>query len=119
MKAKLCGWPGCTHIVTNDPYYCPVHRKMSDQRKKETAFKGATRYADYSNPAWRKLRAKVLKEHPSCSRCGISNVKLHVHHIEAVRDNPSRFLDESNLIVLCESCHAIETQREIKQRHSR
>ena len=116
MKLKLCGWPGCSHLVINDPYYCPMHRIMADKKRKEEAFKGATRYADYSNPAWRKLRNKVLKEHNYCARCGATGVKLHVHHVEPVRNNPARFLDETNLIVLCESCHAIETQREIRSR---
>ena len=116
MKLKLCGYPGCNKLAVIHPYYCPEHQLLAEQKRKENAFKNATRYADYSNPEWRKLRAKVLAEHNYCAKCGASNVKLHLHHIEPVRKNPERFLDESNLIVLCESCHAIETQREIESR---
>lgn len=116
MRLKLCGYPGCNKFAINNPYYCPEHQALADKKRAENAFKNATRYADYSNPEWRKLRAKVLTEHPYCAKCGITNVKLHVHHIEPVRLNPQRFLDESNLIVLCESCHTIETQKEIEHR---
>lgn len=118
MILKLCGWPGCNKLAIIDPYYCPEHRAAADRRAKENAFKNATRYADYSNPEWRKLRSKMLSVHKCCQRCGASGVKLHVHHIEPVRQNPSRFLDETNLIVLCESCHAVETQKEIDSRRA-
>ena len=93
MKLKLCGYPGCNKLAVIHPYYCPEHQLLAEQKRKENAFKNATRYADYSNPEWRKLRAKVLAEHNYCAK-----------------------FDESNLIVLCESCHAIETQREIESR---
>lgn len=116
MKLKLCGYPGCNKFAIVDPYYCPEHQTLALKKRAESSFKKATRYADYSTLEWRQLRAKVLAEHRYCANCGACNVKLHVHHIEPVRQNPQRFLDESNLIVLCESCHAVVTQQEIERR---
>lgn len=116
MKTKICGYAGCNCFVINDKYFCQKHRAIYEKNRKEQAFKSATRYADYSCSEWRRLRNKVLAIHKCCQKCGVSGVKLHVHHIEAVRVNPERFLDESNLIVLCESCHSMETQKEIDAR---
>lgn len=121
MITKLCGYPGCNKLTGNDCYYCPEHRTLSDKLKKENAFKSAVRYGDYNSHEWRKLRYEVMKEHPYCERCGIDkfNAELHVHHIVPVKDNPERFLDKTNLVVLCEHCHAMETQREINNRRDR
>jgi len=119
MKVVMCKAPGCNKMVINDPSFCPHHRALSEQRKKQNAFKNATRYANYDSHEWRKLRYKILTEHPYCANCGIDkyNAELHVHHITPVRDDPTKFLDETNLIVLCESCHATQTQKEITSRH--
>lgn len=58
------------------------------------------------SPQWRSVRAAHLKEHGECAACG-TKTELEVHHIEPFSVNPSRELDGSNLITLCESrgCH--------------
>lgn len=54
------------------------------------------------HPNWRKLRNSFIKKYPQCFHCG-STTKLEVHHIIPIRIDPSKELEESNLMVLCES----------------
>lgn len=55
--------------------------------------------------AWRDLRESFIKENNFCAACGTQE-KLEVHHIEPVHLNPSRELDKTNLITLCDKyCH--------------
>lgn len=114
MRTKLCGWVGCNYITTGK-YYCAKHQAMADARKQKP-FENAKRFADYSNPQWRQLSAQMIREKGCCEKCGASRCRLTVHHIIPVRYAPELFLDRSNMMVLCESCHRLETQREIFNR---
>ena len=68
----------------------------------------------YTTKAWRKCRAAVLSEHGGlCQICmskGLIEPAVHVHHkIPLTADNindPRITLDSSNLMALCEECHA-------------
>ena len=68
----------------------------------------------YTSTAWRKCRAAVLKEHGGlCQLClakGLIEPAVHVHHrIHLTPENlndPRIALDSSNLMALCEECHA-------------
>lgn len=51
---------------------------------------------------WPRLRKSFLEQHPQCAACG-SRDKLEVHHIIPFNVDPSKELDWSNLITLCES----------------
>lgn len=57
---------------------------------------------------WRKVRNNFLKKHPNCEVCGSGN-NVVPHHIVPVSFDPSKELDENNLIALCENktfnCH--------------
>jgi hypothetical protein len=53
---------------------------------------------------WASFRKKWLEEHPECEACG-SRQDLTVHHIVLFSVDPSRELDRSNLITLCEWHH--------------
>ena len=62
------------------------------------------------SPKWPAVRAAHLKAHPTCEACGESNTKiLNVHHVVPFHVDPSKELDEANLITLCEgsvvNCH--------------
>ena len=68
----------------------------------------------YTTTAWRKCRKAVLAEHGGlCQICmgrGLIEPAVHVHHkipltSENVND-PRIALDSSNLMALCEECHA-------------
>jgi len=51
---------------------------------------------------WYKARKAYLSKHPFCESCGGKD-KLEVHHIVPFHEAPELELEESNLIVLCES----------------
>ena len=60
------------------------------------------------SPKWKAIRAEHLKNHPSCEACGAKKGVVP-HHVVPVHVDPSRELDASNLVSLCESatfnCH--------------
>ena len=68
----------------------------------------------YTTRAWRKARDTVLKESGGlCQICmgkGLIVPAVHVHHkVHLTPDNlsdPAIALESSNLIALCEECHA-------------
>lgn len=111
MKMKICAEPGCNAVVQQGERYCAKH-KASHIRK---PFENATRAGNYHTPEWRRLRKKIVEEHPYCAMCG-SRERLEVHHIKPVRYNPELMGDESNLMVLCSQCHKFVTRREIEER---
>lgn len=51
---------------------------------------------------WRDVRAAHLIVNPACELCG-SKDKLEVHHIVPFHVDPTKELDPTNLITLCES----------------
>ena len=57
---------------------------------------------------WKILRRQHLGENPECIMCG-SRKNLVPHHVVPFHVDPSRELDPSNLVTLCESptfnCH--------------
>lgn len=57
---------------------------------------------------WRALRNQHLKQNPECIVCGSSR-NVVPHHIVPFHVDPSKELDPSNLVTLCESptfnCH--------------
>jgi len=58
---------------------------------------------------WPKVRKEHLEKNPACAACGGNN-KIEVHHCEPFHLDPSKELDENNLITLCEAnkwlnCH--------------
>lgn len=59
-----------------------------------------------NSAAWRKLRARVLAEHPLCLRC--SDVATDVDHVSGDPSDNSR----ENLQPLCHACHSSKTARE-------
>lgn len=68
----------------------------------------------YTTRAWRKARDAVLKESGGlCQIClskGLIQPAVHVHHKVHLTpeniDDPMIALDSSNLMALCEECHA-------------
>lgn len=56
---------------------------------------------------WPTVRANFLSKNNSCAACGQTD-HLQVHHVKPFHLDPSKELDESNLITLCEDeylCH--------------
>jgi len=118
MKVKLCSAPNCNAFCVAHSSYCAKHKALSDKARAERKpFESASRFADYSDPRWRKLKAELLKD-SFCAYCGAREF-LQVHHIVPVRENPELFLCRENCMVLCRSCHAAVTAREIQHRKRR
>lgn len=58
---------------------------------------------------WPETRKHFLISNPTCAACGTSK-KLQVHHIEPFHLDPTKELDETNLITMCMStneCHLL------------
>jgi 5-methylcytosine-specific restriction protein A len=56
---------------------------------------------------WPTVRKRFLAVHPACAVCGTKK-NLEVHHVIPFNIDPSKELDEENLIVLCDDrCHLL------------
>jgi len=68
----------------------------------------------YTTQAWRKCREAFIRERGGlcelCAKKGLIVPAVHVHHKIHITpdnlDNPAITLDHSNLMALCEACHA-------------
>lgn len=68
-------------------------------------FKNLIRCAERS-PKWKTVRKNHLKTHNKCESCEVKK-NLEVHHVVPVHVDPTRELDPSNFMTLCESCHLL------------
>lgn len=68
----------------------------------------------YNSLAWKRLRDTYIKTHPICYEClqhGVVEPAVDVHHAipwdrgKTEEEKWNLFLDEKNLISLCETCH--------------
>jgi 5-methylcytosine-specific restriction enzyme A len=75
---------------------------MSILKSISDALKGKAPLGSTRSPQWSKVRAEHLKKNPTCAVCsGVS--KIEVHHIVPFHIDPSKELEPTNLITLCES----------------
>lgn len=58
------------------------------------------------SPKWRAVEQAHLRREPDCRVCRTMH-KLQVHHVVPVHVDPSRELDDTNLITLCEPHHLL------------
>lgn len=65
----------------------------------------------YQSPAWRSLRASVLREQPMCAKPGCTEIARHVHHVKPRKQFPDLALERSNLEGLCIPHHNAEDER--------
>jgi 5-methylcytosine-specific restriction protein A len=114
MLKKICNYPGCTRLINPGEKYCPEHTREPVRKE---PFKKAFRSNAplYNSAKWRKLRSAKIKENPWCAKCG-ADKHLEVHHLIPPRGNEELFFDADNIIVVCESCHRIITNAEIRKR---
>ena len=62
----------------------------------------------YLTPAWKALRARILRRRPICEACRMAKATC-VDHTIRHRGDPELFWDEENLVALCWSCHSSKT----------
>lgn len=108
---KPCRYAGCPNLT--DGYFCPIHKKMEDQKYNKYQ-RNQEVQSFYNSNAWRKLRARFLVEHPFCVECrkyGRLTKATIVDHIVPIRQGGPA-MDEDNLQPLCWSCHSSKSIKE-------
>jgi 5-methylcytosine-specific restriction protein A len=83
------------------------------ERQRKAAFdqqRGDDRWF-YATPEWRRLRARVLLEEPTC-HCGCGRPSDQVDHIVSRRARPDLELERSNVRAFARSCHSRRTARD-------
>lgn len=92
---------GTSHVAANEPPY----RQPSL----------STSYL-YTTPEWRRTYSEAgHRARWKCEQCGWKSLRLHAHHIEPVATAPTKFLDLSNIKMLCPRCHRNVTMQHAAQ----
>jgi 5-methylcytosine-specific restriction endonuclease McrA len=103
MKRACIGIPGrpCGRILDRgnrcEPCQSAKYRLRNQQRDPF-----AKRL--YSSSAWKQIRDRVVRSADRCFYCGRSDVKLTADHVVAIRIDPSRALDPTNIVAADRSC---------------
>ena len=107
---KVCANPGCPELTTGRR--CPTHTAQGQRTQAATRRqRGDESMSAYGTTAWRKTRARHLRDHPDCVTCGAPATDAD-HRIPrqiliaagaADPDHPTW------LQSLCHSCHATKT----------
>lgn len=109
---KSCSKCGKIHDIN---YKCKINYKFEARTEDETR-------KLRNNYKWH-TKAKQIKQDSNflCAVCfeeGIYNYKdLEVHHIDKLRDNKERLLDNNNLICLCKLHHIQADNGTISKEH--
>lgn len=104
MPARAC-------IICSRPSIPGASRCPEHSRSGWDTWKAKNPHASsYSSPAWRSLRARVLKEEPVCRVCGV-NPSTQVDHLLPVAEGGS-FFARDNCRGICRSCHAKKSSSE-------
>jgi 5-methylcytosine-specific restriction endonuclease McrA len=87
------------HLSEPGESRCLQHMKPWTRRPTQD-----TRYSSY---AWRQMRARVIREEPTCQLRfpGCTWRSAQVDHIVSANDRPDLFLVRSNLRGVCRQCH--------------
>lgn len=67
---------------------------------------------EHHNATWHRLSKRILIQRPMCqdpfgwhAKTGRYAPAECVHHIDSVKDAPTKLFDTSNLLALCSDCH--------------
>lgn len=102
--AKYCAEPSCSAKVRPPLRFCKTHRSIHTRRR----LGPPQAFRIYDSPAWRALRARVLREEPVCRLCGI-NPSRDADHIIPVDQGGAPY-DRDNVQGLCRPCHVAKTR---------
>lgn len=100
---RPCSFPGCPKLT--DGRFCEEHEKQENHRYEKYDRDPAVRRR-YGR-AWKRIRDRYAKKHPFCEECyskGLLRPVEEVHHKKPLSEGGTH--DESNLVSLCQSCHA-------------
>lgn len=117
MKKVITIYKSCSKCgkIHDSKYKCKTNYKFEARRYDETR-------KIRNNYKWH-TKAKEIKAESYflCAVCleeGIYNYKdLEVHHIEKIRDNKNKLLDNDNLICLCKRHHILADNGTISKEH--
>ena len=102
--AQKCRVPACNELTRERNGYCIAHQKEVRVYKSDKYDKF------YRSKEWLNKRRYIIERDMGlCIDCLISKEEpvdeKIVHHIEPVKDNWNRRLENNNLISVCDSCH--------------
>ncbi|MFN3261272.1 MAG: HNH endonuclease [Pikeienuella sp.] len=84
---------------------------MTNARVKPPPGSAAIDKAFYKSKEWAKMRAKVMREEPTCRMCGSDSPRAVADHIIPRRVRPDLALVRGNIQRLCRDCHEREKAR--------
>ena len=108
MMYKSCSRCGKLH-----PYNqrCNVGRYQGGNERGQ---RSTRRWTDKSL----EIREKAMYLCEVCRDKGVYTYKnLEVHHIDKVKDEPTKLLDDFNLVCLCTACHKLAERGEFKKEY--
>lgn len=117
MPLNKCGVSHCREYINLPDRYCDKHRGNADKTyNREVRYnKDNIRYARfYASTGWRRARSYQLMKQPLCEQClleGKVKPATIVHHLEEIRTNWDKRLDEENLESICQQHHNKEHKR--------
>lgn len=119
MRKTICKATGCCRLVEPPNKYCIEHQALEraelERRKNYYVNARHNVWASmYNSPKWKTLRQTKLRDNPFCEICGAEATE--VHHIHPHNGDLDLFYDYDNLMSICHSCHAKETQKESEER---
>ncbi|MFI5324433.1 MAG: HNH endonuclease signature motif containing protein [Thermodesulfobacteriota bacterium] len=106
---RPCLIPGCGSL-REDGGYCSFHASVKEKersRREKERGRPSTIERGYDKNHVR-LRAYMKSKYPICATPGCYKHSVDLDHI----DGNTRNLEESNLQMLCSSCHSIKSVRE-------
>lgn len=112
MLYEKCKHPLCDTLVPQGYRYCGEHKDYDKDKYKEykRERKDIKEQRFYSSHEWIRVRDLVsAKFNYLCINCLINKEEIvfkdNVHHIEELKEDWNKRLDEDNLIPLCDECH--------------
>ncbi|WP_052444063.1 HNH endonuclease [Flammeovirga sp. OC4] len=99
------------------PYLKKENASLPWNPKRDTKVKGSgwtsTGNKKYKSYKWQQFRKSIFAERGGiCETEGCYKKGNVLDHIQPVRLAPERFFDESNVQILCESCHNSKSAKE-------
>ena len=101
---KPCRHPGCPALTDNG--WCERHASERPKQKETLARKIR------NTRLMKRVARQARYAHPLCSdpfgahiKTGVLPLAEQTHHVVSLADDPSRAVDEDNLMPLCAECH--------------
>jgi hypothetical protein len=114
-----CIESGCYELVKTGR--CLTHERAHNrathrrQERLHPEWRAKTYRWVYSDPRWRRLRAQVRREQPTCARMGCDKRWTDLDHVVALQDGGAPF-DRDNVMGLCHAHHSAKTADEVNER---